>query len=113
MPRTPDRICADLERHGVTPEVSRSLSRRLAGMTETLDADAYAAMISAVSVACGTSNGAVADRVLRTAQELEEIQHLLGSFTDELRKLDEALETLAAYVIRLKAQTTKSKATLH
>lgn len=49
----------------------------------------------------------------RIAADLEEIHQLLGGFADELRKLDEALETLAAYLIRLQRQAFSGDRTLH
>jgi hypothetical protein len=49
----------------------------------------------------------------RITADLEEIHQLLGGFADELRKLDEALETLAAYLIRLQRQAFSGDRTLH
>jgi hypothetical protein len=49
----------------------------------------------------------------RIAADLEEIHHLLDGFATELRKLDEAVETLAAYLIRLQTQSISGDRTLH
>jgi hypothetical protein len=49
----------------------------------------------------------------RSSADLEEIHHLLDGFADELRKLDEALETLAAYLVRLQCQAPPADRTLH
>ena len=49
----------------------------------------------------------------RISSDLEEIHHLLDGFADELRKLDEALEMLAAYLIRLQSQAISGDRTLH
>jgi hypothetical protein len=49
----------------------------------------------------------------RISSDLEEIHHLLDGFAVELRKLDEALETLAAYLIRLQSQAISGDRTLH
>ena len=49
----------------------------------------------------------------RIHADLEEIHHLLDGFADELRKLDEALETLAAYLVRLQSQSISGDRTLH
>jgi hypothetical protein len=49
----------------------------------------------------------------RISADLEEIHHLLDGFADELRKLDEALETLAAYLVRLQSQSVPGGRTLH
>ncbi len=48
-----------------------------------------------------------------TSADIEEIHHLLDGFADELRKLDEALETLAAYLVRLQCQAPPGDRTLH
>jgi hypothetical protein len=49
----------------------------------------------------------------RIDADLQEIHHLLDGFADELRKLDEALETLAAYLLRLQRQAISGDRTLH
>jgi hypothetical protein len=49
----------------------------------------------------------------RMSQDLEEIHHLLDGFANELRKLDEALETLAAYLVRLQTRSAAVDRTLH
>ena len=53
------------------------------------------------------------DPAARIHADLEEIHHLLDGFADELRKLDEALETLAAYLLRLQRQAIAGDRTLH
>jgi len=40
----------------------------------------------------------------RIATDLDEIHRLLEGFEQEIRKLDEALETLSAYLLRLQCQ---------
>jgi hypothetical protein len=40
----------------------------------------------------------------RIAHDLEEIHLLIEGFEQELQKLDEALETLSAYLLRLQCQ---------
>ena len=49
----------------------------------------------------------------RVGADLVEIHHLLEGFADELRKLDEALEMLAAYLVRLQSQAGAGQRTLH
>ena len=53
------------------------------------------------------------DPAARFSADLEEIHHLLDGFADELRKLDEALETLAAYLVRLQCRSLPAGRTLH
>ena len=45
--------------------------------------------------------------------DLEEIHQLLDGFADELRKLDEALEVLSAYLVRLQRRSMPGDHTLH
>jgi len=110
--RNPDRICADLERLGVAPELTQSISERLMPLSSELSPEAYEAMLSGVSLAFGVQGGALED-LRKTARDLDEIQHLLNAFTGELRKLDEALETLAAYALRLRTQGATSTRVVH
>jgi hypothetical protein len=49
----------------------------------------------------------------RIASDLDEIHLLLEGFEQELRKLDEALETLSAYLLRLQCQPLSGGRTLH
>ena len=62
-------------------------------------------MLSGVALAYGVHRRSI-DAFRRTVTELEEVQVLLGSFGGELRKLDEAVEILAAYAARLRQHTT-------
>jgi hypothetical protein len=49
----------------------------------------------------------------RTGADLDEIHHLLEGFEQELVKLEEALETLSAYLMRLQSQPLARRRTLH
>jgi hypothetical protein len=94
------RIQGDLERLGVAGEVREELARRLEALTRRLTPEAYDALVAGVALAHGLHREE--GRVLRRSlHDLEEIQRLIGGFSDELRKLDEALRTLSAYVRRM------------
>jgi hypothetical protein len=45
----------------------------------------------------------------RIASDLDEIHLLIEGFEQELRKLDEALEALSAYLLRLQCQTLSAR----
>ena len=51
----------------------------------------------------------------RSMGDLREIQRLLGAFGDEMRKLDEALRVLSAYVqrMRTKSRVPERSRTVH
>lgn len=111
-----ESIRADLERIGVAPEFSRSVSERLVRFSDELDSETYDAVLSGVAVAYGIHRKGL-EGFRKTAADLDEVQRLMGGFASELRKLDEALRTLAAYVARMRTQTaepgTSERRTLH
>ena len=105
-----ERIRRDLEQRGVAPDFSRSVSDRLEPFTEELSIDAYEAILSGVAMAYGVHRRgpgppAVAD--------FDSMQRLMSDFADELHKLDEALEMLAAYVVRLRTEARPTDRMLH
>jgi hypothetical protein len=102
--RSAERIRRDLEARGVPAGVSRALSARLVGLTLSLAPDAYDAILSGVAVAYGVQSPL--DEVREHLASLDEVERLMGGFVDELQKLEEALETLAAYVTRLRATSS-------
>jgi hypothetical protein len=98
------RIREDLEKLGVAPEFSRSVSERLERFAEELPPETYDAVLSGVAVAYGIHRKGL-QGFKKTARDLDEVQRLMGGFASELRKLDEALRTLAAFVARMRKQT--------
>ena len=109
-------IREDLEKLGVAPEFSRSVSERLERFSAELTPDTYDAVLSGVAMAYGAHRKGLG-RFKKTARDLDEVQRLMSGFSSELRKLDEALRTLAAYVARMRRQTSKrtvpERRTLH
>lgn len=98
------RIREDLEKLGVAPEFSHSVSERLERFTGELAPDTYEAVLSGVAMAYGVHRKGL-EGFKKTARDLDEVQRLMSGFASELRKLDEALRTLAAYVARMRRQT--------
>jgi len=98
------RIRLDLERLGVADELRDELSRRLEALSNNLSEDAYDAALAGVALADALHReGAEAQR--HRARDLGEIQRLLGAFSEEMRKLDEALQILSTYVQRMRSRT--------
>lgn len=98
-----ERIQADLARLGVAEEVRGDLARRLETVARHLSPDAYDAALAGVAVAHGLHHEE--EQVLRRSlRDLEEIHRLIGAFSDELRKLDEALRILSTYVGRMRSR---------
>jgi hypothetical protein len=98
--RTPERIQSDLEARGLSTDLARALAQRLGGAACALEPDLYEALV------CGVVITAAEQAQLRASRrDLDEAQRLLHDFDAELRKLDEALQTLAAYLLRIRSQT--------
>ncbi|HEY8120174.1 MAG TPA: hypothetical protein VII78_02565 [Myxococcota bacterium] len=101
MERTLDTIQADLVARGVEPALARRLAQAIEKRTAVLDAPRYQGVVAGVVLAV-TAQRREVEQLRKAAGELGEVKRLLGSFTEEMKKLDEALETLAAYVVRMK-----------
>jgi len=99
-----ERIHADLRRRGVAAEFSASICDRLAPFFEDLTPELYDAVLSGVAMAYGVHRRGV-ESSRANGPSVREVERLMGGFVSELRKLDETLETLAAYVTRLRTQT--------
>jgi len=97
-------ISSELERRGLSEGFARAVSAQLEPFASELDKGHFEAVLSGVALAYGVHRRAV-EAFRRTAAELDEVQHLLGSFGSELAKLDEAVEILAAYAARLRHHT--------
>ena len=110
------RIDHDLERLGVDAALRDALATRLATLAPALSEDAYQAALAGAAAAADVHRMGEADRA-RTARDQQEIQRLLGVFSGEMKKLDEALRVLSKYVqnmrTRTQAQAREPKATLH
>ena len=102
--RERERIRLDLERLGVADGLRDELSRRLEALSHNLSEDAYDAVLAGVALADALHReGAEARK--RSTRDLGEIQRLLGAFSEEMRKLDEALQILSTYVQRMRSRT--------
>jgi hypothetical protein len=109
----PEQVRSDLEDRGIDPEFSRSVAERLVAIVPDLSASEYAAILDGVSAAYGARRETPAsnDANLRHGNEL---QRLMEGLTGELRKLDEGLQMLSAYLIRMGALCSREgRGTLH
>lgn len=109
----PERIRADLERRGVPAELASLLSARIAPLVVAVGGEAYEAALTAAAAAWTLSRDDGGAR--RGEQDLDELQRLMGAFTGELKKLDEALQILTTYVTRMRERSTSDERlrTLH
>jgi hypothetical protein len=99
--RTVETIAADLVARGLEPPLAQRLAQAIAKRSPVLDAARYQGVVAGVALAF-TAQRRELEQLRKAADDLGEMHRLLASFTDELKKLDEALETLAAYVVRMK-----------
>ena len=110
----PDRksIQFDLEERGVAAEFSEALAERLDRVADRLHPEIYDAVLTGATLAYGQHRRSL-DALQHSSRDLDEIQTLLTAFGEELQKLDEALETLAAYTLRMRSQSGTSERLLH
>jgi hypothetical protein len=105
-------IREDLERRGVPTDFSGSVSARLAEIAGDLSASEYAAVLEGVAVAYGVHR----QRETRNArEESKEIHRMVQDFAVELKKLDEGLRILSAYLVRMRERSRNraSRPVLH
>lgn len=104
------RLRADLESRGLSRELSQPMATRLAPLLKAASTRAYGAALDAAAAAVEVVRDgecAAPDRVIGTpdrAGDVAEIQRLMLGFTDELRKLEEGLRILSAFVVRMRTR---------
>ncbi len=103
------QIRRDLQTRGVAAASAEALSARIASKLERQDSEAYEAMLDGVALAVASHAGARESETDR-AGECREIERLMGSFAEELNKLDEVLQVLAAHLTRMRTTATAESA---
>lgn len=102
-----ERLKRHLERRGVPSESAVVLAGRLEPRLEGLDSEACTLVLEGVADAFrgqSESRDVLTDRLC----EVREIERLMASFAEELGKLDEVLEVLAAHVRRMRIKSEAS-----
>jgi hypothetical protein len=97
------RIRADLEQRGVDQMLSLQMAARLAPLLKQTSSRAYGAALDAAVAAVGVAREGEGLAPHR-AGDVAEIQRLMLGFTDELRKLEEGLRILSAFVLRMRTR---------
>lgn len=106
-------VRSDLESRGVEFEFALPVAQRLSAIASDLTRREYHAILDGV-VAAYRVHGSAGGAVSEEAGAIHEIQGLVTGFTGELRKLEEGLQILSAYVMRMsKAATREAPKTLH
>ncbi len=106
------RIQSDLEERGLSTDFSHALAQRLDRVADRLHPEIYDAVLTGATLAYGEHRRGL-ETLQQTTNDLDEIQTLLSAFAEELQKLDEALETLAAYTVRMRTQSMAKPRVLH
>jgi len=97
------RIRTDLETRGVARELSQPMAARLAPLLKAVSTRAYGAALDAAAAAVDVAR-VDGDLERGRASDVAEIQRLMLGFTDELRKLEEGLRILSAFVLRMRTR---------
>jgi hypothetical protein len=99
------QICSDLESRGVSRELSLPAARRLSPIAAGLSPKEYGAVLDGVAAAYVDPDEA------RAAGDIGEIRRLMEGFSSELRKLEEGLQILSAYVARMGSRSNPERRT--
>jgi hypothetical protein len=98
---------ADLESRGLSREIARPVATRLAPLLKAASTRAYGAALDAAAAAVAVvrdDSRRESDGASDHAGDVAEIQRLMLGFTDELRKLEEGLRILSAFVVRMRTR---------
>ena len=108
-----DRIRADLERRGLSPEAAERLGLRIEDRASEPGSSDYEALLDGIALVAATRADAESE-MGEQLRDLKEIERLMSGFSQELSKLDEVLEVLAAHVRRMRVSSpTAGAPTLH
>ena len=105
QPAPADALRGELERLGLAHAEAGPLAERLARLSRDLPDREYRALLQGVILG---------QRAARQPSRSPELHRMLEDFATELQKLDEGLRLIAAYLSRLREQTSVEPArTLH
>ena len=103
------RIRSDLECRGVASEFSALVAQRLGTISSDLSAGEYDAVLNGVAAAYRV-HAETCDEPAGHSVGVNEIQRLAEGFASELHKLEEGLQILSAYVVRLDVRASQKAA---
>jgi len=96
----PERVRSDLEQRGIDPQFSQPVAERLVAIAPDLSVPEYAAILDGVTAAYSVHRD-FAQPKGSAMQHGNEFRRLMEGCTGELRKLDEGLQMLSAYLVRM------------
>jgi hypothetical protein len=98
-----DRLRRDLEARGVDPLFADAVLTRVALVSSDTAAPSWEAIVEGVEVAYRVHRNGQ-ESLRRSLRDLSELSRLVEDFGGELKKLDEGLKMLAAYLSRMRKQ---------
>jgi hypothetical protein len=99
------QIRQDLESLGLSAEFSEPAAARLEAMGLELGTDAYSAALGGAAAAFDVYREDC-EELAGHSRDVDEIRNLMQGFAGELRKLEEGLRTVSAYVLRMHRKAT-------
>ena len=98
-----DRLRRDLEARGVDPLFADAVLTRVALVSSEASEPSWEAIVEGVEVAYRVHRNGQ-ESLRRSLRDLSELSRLVDDFGGELKKLDEGLKMLAAYLSRMRKQ---------
>ena len=95
------RVTADLAQVGLIGEEAKRIGEAIVEQLRLTGPGGYEDLLAGVRFSHQARTDVAAD-LTRMQRELKQLERLMGGFATELRKLDEVLEVLAAYVRRMR-----------
>ncbi len=106
--RRRSRIRADLEGKGVGSAFSEPVAERLEEVALDLSSSEYAAALEGVAAAYDVYREDC-EALAHSSRDIDEIQRLMQGFAGELRKLEEGLRIVSAYVLRMHSKASRER----
>jgi hypothetical protein len=102
------RIRSDLESLGMSPLVSEPVAERIDAVGAAPGSDAYRAALDGAAAAWQVYRGDC-ESLEQSSRDIAEIQRLMQGFAGELRKLEEGLRIVSAYVLRMHDKASRER----
>jgi hypothetical protein len=107
------RIRSDLGEIGLLGDEAERIAEAILEQLRLTGPDGYEDLLAGVRFSHQARTDAAAE-LAQMQRELKQLERLMGGFATELRKLDEVLEVLAAYVRRMRTSVGEgTKQILH
>lgn len=102
------RIRADLESRGVSSSYSDPVAERLEEVALDFSSSEYSAALEGVAAAYDVYREDC-EALAHSSRDIDEIQRLMQGFAGELRKLEEGLRIVSAYVLRMHSKASRER----